>query len=133
METQEIAFPIVHHRISSEVSTSEHELMVDGVIFGERKEMIKTSIDSDDVKTLLVHTKFIGDEDYLKVTQSLKNGELEDEKIDHNLENDEEAVENFKNEWENGWHPFFTSTEADVEAQGSTGMANKIKKFFGLN
>ena len=98
METQEIAFPIVHYRISSEVSTSEHELMVDGVIFGERKEMIKTSIDSDDVKTLLVHTKFIGDEDYLKVTQSFKNGELEDEKIDSNLS--DEDGENFKKQWE---------------------------------
>ena len=107
--------------------------MVGDVLFRERKEMIKNSNDaSDEVKTELVHVRYIGDES-LKVTQILKNGELEDEKIDHNLENDEEAVENFKNEWENGWHPFFTSTEADVEAQGSTGMANKIKKFFGLN
>ena len=128
METQEIAFPIVHHRISSEVSTSEHELMVDGVIFGERKEMIKTSIDSDDVKTLLVHTKFIGDEDYLKVTQSLKNGELEDEKIDSNLS--DEDIENFKKQWENEWHPTLISND---QSQGSTGMVDKIKIFFGFN
>ena len=128
METQEIAFPIVHHRISSEVSTSEHELMVDGVIFGERKEMIKTSIDSDDVKTLLVHTKFIGDEDYLKVTQSLKNGELEDEKIDSNLS--DEDIENFKKQWENEWHPTLFSND---QTQGSTGMVDKIKNFFGFN
>ena len=128
METQEIAFPIVHHRISSEVSTSEHELMVDGVIFGERKEMIKTSIDSDDVKTLLVHTKFIGDEDYLKVTQSLKNGELEDEKIDSNLS--DEDIENFKKQWENEWHPTLISND---QSQGSTGMVDKIKNFFGFN
>ena len=128
METQEIAVPVLHHSI-----VSEHELMVGDVLFRERKEMIKNFNDAgDEVKTELFHVRYIGDES-LKVTQTLKNGELEDEKIDHNLENDEEAVENFKNEWENGWHPFFTSTEADVEAQGSTGMANKIKKFFGLN
>ena len=128
METQEIAFPIVHHRISSEVSTSEHELMVDGVIFGERKEMIKTSIDFDDVKTLLVHTKFIGDEDYLKVTQSLKNGKLEEEKIDSNLS--DEDIENFKKQWENEWHPTLISND---QSQGSTGMVDKIKNFFGFN
>ena len=125
--TQEIAVP-VHHSI-----VSEHELMVGGVLFRERKEMTKTSNDSDDVKTELVHIRKIGDEDYLKVTQTLKNGELVDIKIDSNLEN--EAIENFKNEWENEWHPFFTSNssiDAD-EAQGSTGMANKIKNFFGLN
>ena len=123
METQEIAVPVLHNIVS------EHSLMVAGIVFRERKEMIKTSNDSD-VKTELVHIRKIGDEDYLKVTQTLKNGELEDIKIDSNLEN--EAIENFKNEWVNEWHPFFTSTDAD-EAQGSTGMANKIKNFFGLN
>ena len=97
MENQEIAYPIVHHSI-----VSEHELMVAGIVLREKKEMIKTSDDSDGVKTDLVHVRYIG-EDYLKVTQSLKNGELEDEKIDSNLS--DEDIENFKKQWGNEWHP----------------------------
>ena len=123
METQVIAVPVS--------IVSEHELMVNGILFQERKEMVKTSNESED-KTRMVHIRRIGDEDFLKVTQTVENGEVAEE-TDSNLEN--EAIENFKNEWENEWHPFFTSNssiDAD-EAQGSTGMANKIKNFFGLN
>ena len=125
METQEIAVP-VHHSI-----VSEHELMVDGILFQERKEMVKTSNESED-KTRTVHIRRIGDKDFLKVTQTVENGEVAEES-DSNLENDE-AIQNFKNEWENEWHPFFTSSSSDTdETQASTGMANKIKNFFGLN
>ena len=123
MENQEIAFPIVHHSI-----VSEHELMVAGIVLREKKEMIKTSNDSDGVKTDLVHIRYIGDEDYLKVTQSFKNGELEDEKIDSNLS--DEDIENFKKQWENEWHPTLISND---QTQGSTGMVDKIKNFFGFN
>ena len=125
MENQEIAFPIVivHHSI-----VSEHELMVAGIVLREKKEMIKTSDDSDGVKTDLVHIRYIGDEDYLKVTQSFKNGELEDEKIDSNLS--DEDIENFKKQWENEWHPTLISND---QTQGSTGMVDKIKNFFGFN
>ena len=125
MEKQEIAVPILHHSI-----VSEHELMVGDVLFRERKEMIKNSNDAgDEVETELVHVRYIGDES-LKVTQTLKNGELEDEKIDHNLENDEEAVENFKNEWENGWHPSFTSTEDDDDHDANEdAFQNKLDDF----
>ena len=134
MQTQEIAVPVS--------IVSEHELMIGGILFRQKKEMIQISMDSDDVKTELVHTRFIGDEDYLKVIQTLKNGKMElIIKIeDSNCSRENmawgpmKAIENFKNRWENKWHPFFTSSSTDTdEAQGSTGMANKIKKFFGLN
>ena len=123
MENQEIAF----HSI-----VSEHELMVAGIVLREtkveKKEMIKTSDDSDGVKTDLVHVRYIGDEDYLKVSQSLKNGKLEEEKIDSNLS--DEDIENFKKQWENEWHPTLISND---QSQGSTGMVDKIKNFFGFN
>ena len=125
MENQEIAF----HSI-----VSEHELMVAGIVLSETKvemkEMIKTSDDSDGVKTDLVHVhvRCIGDEDYLKVTQSLKNGKLEEEKIDSNLS--DEDIENFKKQWENEWHPTLFSND---QTQGSTGVVDKIKNFFGFN
>ena len=122
METQEIAVPVLHNIVS------EHSLMVAGIVFRERKEMIKTSNDSDDVKTELVHVRFIGDKDYLKVTQTLKNGELDDEKIDSNLS--DEDVEDFKKLWENEWHPTLISKD---ESQRSAGMVDKVKNFFGFN
>ena len=125
MENQEIAFQIVHHSI-----VSEHELMVAGIVYREKKEMIKTSDDSDGVKTDLVHIRYIGDEDYLKVTQSLKNGKLEDEKIDSNLS--DEDIENFKKQWENEWHPTLISND-QTQGSYSTGMVDKIKIFFGFN
>ena len=113
-----------------EIPISEHELMVGRVLFREKKEMhmVKNSIESE-VKTELVHTRQIGDEDYLKVTQTMRNGELVDEKIDSNLES-EEAIEDFKKQWENEWTPVLISTD---QTQGSTGIADKIKNFFGLN
>ena len=129
METQEIAFPIVHRSIDSEFKISEHALMIHGIQYGEKKEMIKTSDDSDGDKTDLAHVRYIGDEDYLTVTQSLKNGKLEDEKIDSNLS--DEDIENFKKQWENEWHPTLISN--DQTHQGSTGMVDKIKNFFGFN
>ena len=65
--------------------------------------MVKKSIESE-VKMELVHTRQIGDEDYLKVTQTmkLKNGVLVDERFESNsnFESDE-AVEDFKKQWEN--------------------------------
>ena len=122
METQVIAVPVS--------IVSEHELMVNGILFQERKEMVKTSNESED-KTRMVHIRRIGDEDFLKVTQTVENGEVAEE-TDSNLEN--EAIQNFKNEWENEWHPFFTSnsSETDETQASSTGMAKKIKNFFGF-
>ena len=108
-------------------STSENELELNGIVFREKKETIKTSIDSDGVKTVLIRVRYIGD-DYLKVTQTLRNGKLEDEKIDSNLS--DEDIENFKKQWENEWHPTLISND---QSQGSTGMVDKIKIFFGFN
>ena len=78
-------------------STSENELELNGIVFREKKETIKTSIDSGGVKTVLIRVRYIGD-DYLKVTQTLRNGKLEDEKLDSNLS--DEDGENFNKQWE---------------------------------
>ena len=91
---------------------SEHEQILDGIRFRERKEMVKfpnnpknpVSGQRADCIKELVHSRYIGNEKYLQVTQTWKNGELEDTEITSNLENDQ-AMEDFKKQWTNGWYP----------------------------
>ena len=97
METQEIPSNSEH------AETHDSRLMVGRVLFRERKEMHMVKNFESEVKTELVHIREIGDEDYLKVTQTMKNGELVEEKIDSNLQS-EEAIKDFKKQWENEWH-----------------------------
>ena len=96
--------PVHHHRSI----VSEHELVLDGIRFRERKEMVKFSNDSGESITELVHSRYIGNEKYLQVTQTLKNGEVKDEEIVSNLENDE-AMEDFQKQWVNEWFPVLIS------------------------
>ena len=77
---------------------SDHELIVDNVVYRERKEMSKVSqegLDSDDY--VLSHSRLIG-EDFYTINHVFKDKIMETENIDTNL--DDEALENFKNQWQ---------------------------------
>ena len=113
----EIQIPMVPtHRHRSIVS--DHEQILDGIRFREKKEMVRFS-SNNSVKLTpaegaatepfldiaeLVHTRYIGNEKYLQVTETWKNGEKVDEEINSNLEN-AEAIEGFKKQWVNWWYP----------------------------
>ena len=82
---------------------SDHELVVDDKVFRELRQFTKVTEESTESngKSTLAHTRFIG-EHYYSVHQIMNQGQLEDEKIETNLET-EEQIDNFKNEWEDGW------------------------------
>ena len=82
---------------------SDHELIVDNVVYRERKEMSKVSqegLDSDDY--VLSHSRRIGD-DFYTINHVFKDKIMETENIETNL--DEESLENFKNQWMEAWKP----------------------------
>ena len=101
---------------------SNHELVIHGKIFKERKEhfkMVDGTKESEE-KSTMVHRREINDS-YYEVRQSLINGNVDDEStfIETNLEDDEQ-IDNFKNEWEAEFKPSIGQPK---------GIAAKFKSF----
>ena len=103
----------IHHSV-----TTEHELMVDGKTFKEVREMVKISEESKPEKSTLVHMRSIEDR-YYTVHQTMNNGQVEDEKIETNLE-EENGINLFKEEWEAVWNP-------PTIGQKVNGIVNRFK------
>ena len=80
----------------------DHQMIVDGVLMQERKDLVKILNDETGVEEshYLTHTRVIGEKSYT-AKQSITDGEKEDEVIETDM-NDSE-LENFKNEWEEKW------------------------------
>ena len=79
----------------------DHQMIVDGVLMIERKDLTKTlNIETGVEESHLIHTRVIGDKSYI-AKQSIIDGEEEEEIIETDM-NDSE-LENFKNEWEEKW------------------------------
>ena len=80
----------------------EHELMVDSKTFKEVKECVKF-VEAEASKEIfekltLIHMRSI-DGRYYTVRQTMNNGQLEDTKIETNME-EENEINSFKQEWE---------------------------------
>jgi hypothetical protein len=75
----------------------EHEMIVDGVLFKERKDLIKTLNDEGLKESHLIHTRVIGEKSFT-TKQCITDGEKEEEIIETDII--ESDLENFKNEWE---------------------------------
>ena len=72
----------------------EIKMIVDGVLFKERKDQTKTLNDETGVEeSHLTHTRVIGERSYT----------TEEEMIETDM--DDFQLENFKNEWEEKWNP----------------------------
>ena len=76
----------------------DHQMIVDGVLMRERKDLIKILNDETGVEeSHLTHTRVIGEKSYTS-KQSITDGEKEEEMIETDMDHSE--LENFKNEWE---------------------------------
>ena len=81
-----------------------NQMIVNGVLMRERKDLVKTLNDETGVEeSHLTHTRVIGDKSYTS-TQSMTDGEEWEEVIETNM--DDSQLENFKNEWKEKWTPF---------------------------
>ena len=79
----------------------DHQMIVDGVLMRERKDLVKTLNDETGVEeSHLTHTRFIGDKTFT-AKKSITDGEEEEETIE--TEMDDSELENFNNEWEEKW------------------------------
>ena len=100
----------------------DHELLVDGIVFHERKELTNSFNEDHIYESHLSHLRSIGDKKYT-IKQLIIEGDVKEETTDTNL-NDEE-IEAFKEEWEKKWRPSI--------GEGSTGIMTtffrKLDKF----
>ena len=90
-----------HHSI-----LSDHELEVDGVIYQELKSLnlvvIQDGPDAGKEEQVLVHTRSIGDKDYMvkKI-----NSEETEKVVEENNMTRLEDVEAFQEDWSKNWNP----------------------------
>ena len=87
----------------------DHQMIVNGVLMRERKDLVKTLNDETGVEeSHLTHTRVIGEKSYTS-KQSISDGEKEEEMVETDM-NDSE-LENFKNEWKEKWNPSLPEDE----------------------
>ena len=110
--------------------TYEHELLVDGQWFTEKKKYEELQ---DDVVHIM-HSQQIGD-DKITVKQTIdkdgnqidEDGKLTDEPtIVTNMDNDD--IASFKTKWESGWNPKLP--QEDFESTGFFSSLKKSLKFW---
>ena len=90
----------------------DHQMIVDGVLMRERKDLTKTLNDETGVEeSHLIHTRVIGEKSYT-AKQSITDGEEEEEMIETDM--DDSELENFKNEWEEKWNPSIQEDEPGI-------------------
>ena len=90
----------------------DHQIIVDGVLMRERKDLTKTLNDETGVEeSHLTHTRVIGEKSYT-AKQSITDGEEEEEMIETDM--DDSELENFKNEWEEKWNPSIREDEPGI-------------------
>ena len=91
----------------------DHEMVVDGVILRERKELNNVTDDeSNQVKSIPIHTRFIGDKKY-EVQQVAADDDIVEEIVETDLSDEE--IGKFKEEWE------------DEDSSGDDDFADKVK------
>merc|ERR1712126_56999 len=103
------------------VHVMEHNLIVSGVSVSEKKERIivtcediygNTLADGKPIKTMIVHTRTIGDRKYaMKETQDL-DGKTTDSKVLTQMSDIE--IKKFEEDWKDYWIP--TITDAQIES-----------------
>ena len=90
----------------------DHQMIVNGVLMRERKDLVKTLNDETGVEeSHLTHTRVIGEKSYTS-KQSISDGEKEEEMVETDM-NDSE-LENFKNEWVEKWKPSIREDEPGI-------------------
>lgn len=80
----------------------DHEMVVDGVVLRERKELTNVKNADGLPESHLDHMRKIGDRSYV-VRQISIDGIIQDEVIETTMAAEE--IDAFKIEWEEKWHP----------------------------
>ena len=103
----------------------DHEMIVDGVVFRERKELNLVEGDEEnEEKSILVHTRYIADKKYeVHQVKDTAKDEVIEETV--NTDMDEVEVNQFKEEWEEKWQPTI--------GQNRSGIAQFFKNLLFLN
>ena len=102
---------------------SDHELVSNGKIYREQKEMMKVienSNDKSDENTTMIHTRRIENDFYTTV----KLGDASPT-VETSLKTEEEC-DNFKNDWTANWKP-------TLGQNIPKGIFNRLKSFMKLN
>ena len=95
----------------------DHQMIVDGVLMREKKDLTKTLNDETGLEeSHLSHMRVIGNRSYT-AKQSITGdgagcGEEKEELIETDM--DESELENFKNEWEEKWNPSIREDEPGI-------------------
>ena len=101
----------------------DHEMVVDGVVLRERKELNNVADDEgNQQKSVLIHTRFIGDKKY-EVQQVAVGDDIVEENVVTDLS--DEDIGKFKEEWEEKWKPSI--------GQNNGGFVNFFKNLLSLN
>ena len=87
-------------------------MIVDGVLFKERKDLTKTLNDEGVEESHLIHTRVIGERSYAAKKSITDREEEEEEMIETDM--DDSQLENFKNEWEEKWNPSIREDEPGI-------------------
>ena len=102
--------------------TSEHQLMVDGVLFTEKKE--KKSSEPGESQNVVheTHTQQIGDDKFITVKETMDElgNSLTDELTTETSKDLD--IDSFKAEWSSGWKPVLN------QGTESTGFFSRMKK-----
>ena len=100
----------------------DHQMIIDGVVFRERKDLEKVTNDEGVEESHLSHMRSIGDREYT-AKQRMVNGAIVGEEIIETTMAPEE-LDYFKMEWDTKWNPSIT------ESNGFMDSFFKIFNFF---
>ena len=96
----------------------EHEMVVDDVLLKERKELTTLTTNDGTEKSVLVHTRTIGDKVY-EVRKVMQGGVALETTVNTSLT--EEEAYTFQEEWNVKWQPTITDTEVENDAENKDG------------
>lgn len=86
----------------------EHEMVVDDVLLKERKELTTVTGNDGTEKSVLVHTRTIGDRVY-EVRKVFQDNVTLETTVNTSLSNDEALA--FQDEWNQKWQPSITEDQ----------------------
>ena len=100
----------------------EHELVVDGVLLRETKQLTTVTSEDDAQKeeSTLIHTRSIGDRVY-QIREVKVDGRTQDTHVETKLS--PEQVQQFRNDWLSMWVPTITDEQAAYNEQPTLTMS----------
>ena len=92
----------------------DHQMIIDGVVFRERKDLEKVTNDEGVEESHLSHMRSIGDQEYT-AKQRMVNGAIDGEETIETTMAPEE-LDDFKMEWDTKWNPSITESNGFIDS-----------------